>query len=91
MNKIKEFFANSKTKLIASAPVAAVGLTTVAFAETTPTSVSTVTGAMGDAFSMVGTIIGQIASQPILLFQLAVSFIPIGIRVFKMLKGAAHK
>lgn len=45
--------------------------------------------AMSDAFSLVGTIITEITGQPILLFFLAASLIPVGIGIFRQLKGAA--
>lgn len=88
MNKVKEFFQRNKAKLMAA--VAATMSTSVAFAVDEPVAVSAVTGAMGDAFGLVGTVVSQIAGQPILLFLLAVGFIPVGIRIFKQLKGAAR-
>lgn len=45
--------------------------------------------AMSDAFQLVGTVITQITTQPVLLFFLAASLIPVGIRIFKSLKCAA--
>lgn len=42
--------------------------------------------AMTDAFTLVGTIVTQITTQPILLFCLAASLIPIGIGIFKSLR-----
>ncbi len=44
--------------------------------------------AMEDAFSLVGTIVTSITSQPILLFLLAASLVPVGIGIFRKLKGA---
>lgn len=89
-DKIKGIVSTHKMQMIAGGTAAAAGLSTVAFAEvpSTPVTVSTVTGAMGDAFAMVGTVLSQIASQPILLLVLAVSFIPIGVKVFRLLKHA---
>lgn len=55
----------------------------------TPTVMQTIIGAMGDAFNLVGTIIDKIVAQPVLLFFLAASLIPVGIRIFKSLKRAA--
>ena len=88
--KVKGFVSTHKMQMIAGGTAAAAGLSTVAFAETpdTTVAVSAVTGAMGDAFAMVGTVLSQIASQPILLLVLAASFIPIGVKVFRMLKHA---
>lgn len=49
-----------------------------------------VIGAMGDAFELVGTVVTQITTQPILLFCLAAGLIPIGIGIFRSLKRAAR-
>lgn len=49
-----------------------------------------VTSAMTDVFTLVGTVITQITSQPILLFCLAAGLVPIGISVFRRLKSAAR-
>lgn len=57
--------------------------------ETTPTVMQTIMSAMGDAFQLVGTVITKITEQPVLLFLLAASLIPVGIRIFKGLKRAA--
>lgn len=46
--------------------------------------------AMGDVFTLAGTVITQITSQPILLFCLAASLVPVGMHVFKSLKNAAR-
>lgn len=46
--------------------------------------------AMSDAFNLVGTIITQITTQPVLLFCLAASLIPVGIGIFMSLKNAAR-
>lgn len=45
---------------------------------------------MSDAFTLVGTIVTQMTTQPILLFCLSASLIPIGISIFKKLKRAAR-
>lgn len=57
--------------------------------EPTPTVMQTIMAAMGDAFQLVGTVIAKITEQPVLLFLLAASLIPVGIRIFKSLKRAA--
>ena len=49
-----------------------------------------VTGAMEGVFELVGTIVTQITSQPILLFCLAAGLVPIGISIFRQLKRAAR-
>lgn len=54
------------------------------------TVMTTIITAMGDAFSMVGTIITEITENPVLLFLLAASLVPVGIRIFKGLKKAAR-
>jgi hypothetical protein len=54
------------------------------------TGMSAVISAMSDCFDLVGTIISQITGQPILLFLLAAGMIPVGIRIFKLLKGAVR-
>lgn len=45
--------------------------------------------AMSDAFDLVGTVITNILGVPVLLFFLAASLIPVGISIFRRLKGAA--
>jgi hypothetical protein len=50
---------------------------------------SDVITAMAGVFELVGSIVTQITSQPILLFCLAAGLVPIGIGLFKMLKRAA--
>lgn len=45
--------------------------------------------AMSDAFTLVGTVITNITGQPVLLFFLAASLIPVGIRILRSLKRAA--
>ena len=49
-----------------------------------------VTTAMTDVFALVGTIVTQITSQPILLFCLAAGLVPVGIGIFRQLKRAAR-
>ena len=49
-----------------------------------------VTGAMSDVFELVGTIVTQITTQPILLFCLAAGLVPVGISIFRQLKRAAR-
>lgn len=49
----------------------------------TVTVMQTVIAAMGDVFTLVGTIITKITEQPVLLFLLAAGLIPVGIRIFK--------
>ena len=44
---------------------------------------------MLDALTLVGTVITNITGQPVLLFFLAASLIPVGIRIFRSLKRAA--
>ena len=51
---------------------------------------SAIISAMGDAFTLVSTIVTQICNQPVLLFCLASSLIPVGIGVFSTLKNAAR-
>lgn len=58
--------------------------------EVVTTGMETIIAAMSDAFDMVGTVIDQITGQPLLLFLLAVSLIPVGIGVFRQLKRAAR-
>ncbi len=52
------------------------------------TSMDLVITAMTDVFTLTGTIVEQITSQPILLFCLAAGMVPIGIRIFSALKRA---
>lgn len=56
----------------------------------TTTAMSTVIAAMSDVFSLVGTVVTQITSQPILLFCLAAGMVPIGISIFSRLKNASR-
>lgn len=59
--------------------------------EVTVTGMEAIITAMGDAFTLVGTVITEIIEQPVLLFLLAAGMIPVGVRIFKMLKGAAGR
>lgn len=56
----------------------------------TATAMSTVIDAMADVFNLVGTVVTQITSQPILLFCLAAGMVPIGISIFSRLKNASR-
>lgn len=56
----------------------------------TATAMSTVIEAMTDVFNLVGTVVTQITSQPILLFCLAAGMVPIGISIFTRLKNASR-
>lgn len=51
---------------------------------------STIITAMSDVFDLVGTVITEMTSVPILLFMLAASLIPLGIGIFRKLKRAAR-
>lgn len=59
-------------------------------AETGTTGVSAVIAAMSDVFSLAGTVVNEITSQPILLFCLAAGMVPIGISIFSRLKNASR-
>lgn len=50
----------------------------------------TVITAMSDVFSLAGTCVTEITSQPILLFCLAASLVPVGISIFGRLKRVAR-
>lgn len=54
------------------------------------TAVSTVISAMSDVFSLAGTVVTEITTQPILLFCLAAGMVPIGISIFRQLKSASR-
>lgn len=47
--------------------------------------------AMSDAFTLVGTVITNITGQPVLLFFLAASLIPVGIRISAVSSGLRSK
>lgn len=49
-----------------------------------------VIGAMSDVFTLSGTIVSQITGQPILLFCLAASLVPVGIGIFRSLMNVAR-
>lgn len=46
--------------------------------------------AMSDVFTLSGNIISQITGQPILLFCLAASLVPVGIGIFRSLMNVAR-
>ena len=46
--------------------------------------------AMTDIFTLSGNVLNQITKQPILLFMLSASLVPVGIGVFRSLKSAAR-
>lgn len=46
--------------------------------------------AMTDVFTLSGNVLNQITKQPILLFMLSASLVPVGIGVFRSLKSAAR-
>ena len=46
--------------------------------------------AMSDVFTLSGNIITQITGQPILLFCLAASLVPVGIGIFRSLLNVAR-
>lgn len=56
----------------------------------TTTAMETIIAAMADCFDLVGEVVTQITGQPILLFFLAASLIPVGIGIFKGLRRAAR-
>lgn len=58
--------------------------------EVTTTVMETIIAAMADCFDLVGEVVTQITGQPILLFFLAASLIPVGIGIFKGLRRAAR-
>lgn len=46
--------------------------------------------AMGEVFGLVGTVITEITGEPVLLFFLAASMVPIGIGLFARLKRSVR-
>ena len=52
------------------------------------TAITTITGSMTQAFSLVSTCFEQILANPILVLYMAVGFIGLGIGVYKMLRSA---
>ena len=59
-------------------------------AEVAKAGMEAVIGAMSDVFTLSGTIVSQITGQPILLFCLAVSLVPVGIGIFRRLMSVAR-
>lgn len=57
--------------------------------EVAKTAVDAVITAMSDVFTLSGNIITQITGQPILLFCLAASLVPVGIGIFRSLMNVA--
>lgn len=51
---------------------------------------SAIIASMSDVFGLVGTVIEQITAQPVLLFLLAASVIPVGVSIFICLKNASR-
>ena len=58
--------------------------------EVAKTAVDAVITAMSDVFTLSGHIITQITGQPILLFCLAASLVPVGIGIFRSLMNVAR-
>lgn len=58
--------------------------------EVAKTAVDAVITAMSDVFTLSGNIITQITAQPILLFCLAASLVPVGIGIFRSLMNVAR-
>ena len=58
--------------------------------EVAKTAVESVISAMSDVFTLSGNIITQITNQPILLFCLAASLVPVGIGIFRSLMNVAR-
>lgn len=52
-------------------------------------SMTEIIAGMSDVFSLVGTVLTNITTTPVLLFFLAASLIPVGIGIFRGLKRAA--
>lgn len=59
-------------------------------AEVAKTAMEAVITAMTDVFTLSGTIVSQITNQPILLFCLAASLVPVGIGIFRSLMNVAR-
>jgi len=55
---------------------------------TMETAITTITGAMPNVFSLVETVLTEVLGNPILVIPLAISFIGIGVGVYKMLRKA---
>ena len=58
--------------------------------EVAKTAVDAVITAMSDVFTLSGNIITQITGQPIPLFCLAASLVPVGIGIFRSLMNVAR-
>ena len=58
--------------------------------EVAKTAVDAVITSMSDVFTLSGNIITQITGQPILLFCLAASLVPVGIGIFRSLMNVAR-
>lgn len=58
--------------------------------EVAKTAVDAVITAMSDVFTLSGNIITKITGQPILLFCLAASLVPVGIGIFRSLMNVAR-
>ena len=58
--------------------------------EVAKTAVDAVITAMSDVFTLSGNIITQSTGQPILLFCLAASLVPVGIGIFRSLMNVAR-
>ena len=58
--------------------------------EVAKTAVDAVITAMSDVFTLSGNIITQITGQPIMLFCLAASLVPVGIGIFRSLMNVAR-
>lgn len=58
--------------------------------EVAKTAVDAVITAMSDVFTLSGNIITQITNQPILLFCLAASLVPVSIGIFRSLMNVAR-
>ena len=58
--------------------------------EVAKTAVDAVITTMSDVFTLSGNIITQITGQPILLFCLAASLVPVGIGIFRSLMNVAR-
>lgn len=52
------------------------------------TAITTITGAMPNVFELVETVLTEVLGNPILVIPLAISFIGIGVGVYKMLRKA---
>lgn len=58
--------------------------------EVAKTAVDAVITAISDVFTLSGNIITQVTGQPILLFCLAASLVPVGIGIFRSLMNVAR-